>query len=53
MTISFDASLDASLTGYHAIRNKLLVDSGTGQMLTLQASVFTNAVPLFLPVLKR
>ena len=53
VTISFDASLDASLTGYHAIRNKLLVDSGTGQVLTLQASVFINAVPLFLPVLKR
>ena len=51
--ISFDASLDAGLTGYHAIRNKLLVDSGTGQVLTLQASVFINAVPLFLPVLKR
>jgi uncharacterized repeat protein (TIGR01451 family) len=53
VTISFDASLDASLTGYHAVRNKLLLDSGTGQVLTLQANAFTNAVSLFLPVLRR
>jgi uncharacterized repeat protein (TIGR01451 family) len=53
VTITFDASLDAGLTGYHAIRNQMLVDSGSGQKLTLQASVFTNAVPVFLPVLRR
>jgi uncharacterized repeat protein (TIGR01451 family) len=52
VTISFDADLDASLTGYHAIRNQLLVDAGNGQALTLPANVFTNAVPVYLPVLK-
>jgi uncharacterized repeat protein (TIGR01451 family) len=53
VTISYDASLDAGLTGYHAVRNQMLVDSGTGQALTLQADVFTNAVPVYLPALRR
>ena len=53
VAISFDASLDAGLTGYHAIRNQMQVVSGAGQTLTLHADVFTGAVPVFLPVLKR
>jgi uncharacterized repeat protein (TIGR01451 family) len=53
VSISFDATLDASLTGYHAIHNQMRIDSGAGQALTLQADVFVNAVPVFLPVLRR
>jgi uncharacterized repeat protein (TIGR01451 family) len=53
VSISFDATLDASLTGYHAIRNEMRVDSGNGQKLTLQTDVFTNAIPVFLPLLER
>jgi uncharacterized repeat protein (TIGR01451 family) len=53
VTISFDAILDPGLAGYHAIRNQMRVDSGIGQVLTLQANVFTNAVPVFLPVIGR
>jgi uncharacterized repeat protein (TIGR01451 family) len=53
VTISFDAALDPSLTGYHAIRNTMQVDSGTGQELALKADVFTNAVPVFLPAIRR
>jgi uncharacterized repeat protein (TIGR01451 family) len=53
VTISFDATLNASLTGYHAVRNLMQVDSGAGQKLTLKADVFTNAVSAFLPVLRR
>jgi uncharacterized repeat protein (TIGR01451 family) len=52
-SISFDATLNAGLTGYYAVRNQMLVDSGAGQTLTLQASVFVNALPVFLPALRR